>query len=109
MIPGMKMSPRMLKQLKKQLKSEEIEDVEEVIIRTPSKELIFKNPTVTSINMMGQSTYQIIGEPKVVEKGIPREDILLVAKQANVSEEEARKALEECDGELAEAIIKLMG
>lgn len=109
MMPGMKMSPRMLKQLKKQLKSEEMEDVEEVIIKTASQNLIFKNPTVTSMNMMGQHTYQIIGEPQVVEKGIPKEDILLVAQQANVSESEARKALEECDGEPAEAIIKLMG
>lgn len=109
MMPGMKMSSRMLKQLKKQLKSEEMDDVEEVIIKTPSKELVFKNPTVTVMNMMGQSTYQIIGEPQVIEKGIPKEDILLVAQQANVTEAEARQALEECDGEPAEAIIKLMG
>ena len=109
MMPGMKMSPRMLKQLKKQLKSEEMEEVDEVIIKTPSKDLIFKNPTVTTMNMMGQSTYQIIGEPQVVEKGIPQEDVLLVAQQANVSNAEARKALEECDGEPAEAIIKLIG
>ena len=109
MMPGMKMSPRMLKQLKKQLKSEEMEEVDEVIIKTPSKDLIFKKPTVTTMNMMGQSTYQIIGEPHVVEKGIPQEDVLLVAQQANVSTAEARKALEECDGEPAEAIIKLIG
>ena len=39
---------------------------------------------------------------------IPEEDVELVATQANVSKEEARKALEECNGEPAEAIIKLM-
>ena len=39
---------------------------------------------------------------------IPDEDIELVASQANVSPEEALAALEECNGEPAEAIIKLM-
>ena len=31
----------------------------------------------------------------------------MVANSANVSEEEARAALEECSGDLAEAIMKL--
>ena len=39
---------------------------------------------------------------------IPNEDIELVASQAGVSHEDAKKALEECGGEPAEAIIKLM-
>jgi nascent polypeptide-associated complex subunit alpha len=38
---------------------------------------------------------------------IPEEDILLVAQQANVSIDVARKALEDNDGDLAQAIIKL--
>ena len=40
---------------------------------------------------------------------IPNEDIELVASQAGVSPDKAREALEECGGEPAEAIIKLMG
>jgi len=68
------------------------------------------------MNMMGQQSYQIVGEPQ--ERGlsgndntpsIPNEDIELVASQAGVSTDKAREALEECDGEPAEAIIKLMG
>ena len=66
-----------------------------------------------------QKTYQVVGEPEVIEGDvefssepiglvIPEEDIELVATQANVSYEEAKQALQECDGELAEAIIKLM-
>ena len=38
---------------------------------------------------------------------IPDEDVEMVANTANVSEEEARAALEECKGDLAEAIMKL--
>jgi len=34
-------------------------------------------------------------------------DILLVAQQANVSMDVARKTLEDCEGDLAQAIIKL--
>jgi nascent polypeptide-associated complex subunit alpha len=39
---------------------------------------------------------------------VSEEDVQLVAEKASVSEAEARKALEEADGEPAEAIIRLM-
>ena len=118
MMPGMgRMNPRMMKKLQKQLQNstEEI-DATEVIIRTKDKEIYFSNPAVSAMNMMGQQSYQIVGEPQ--ERGlsgednaisIPNEDIELVASQAGVSTDKAREALEECDGEPAEAIIKLMG
>jgi nascent polypeptide-associated complex subunit alpha len=118
MMPGMgRMNPRMMKKLQKQLQNstEEI-DATEVIIRTKDKEIYFSNPSVSSMNMMGQQSYQIVGEPQ--ERGlndgeetssIPDEDIELVASQAGVSKGKAKKALEECGGEPAEAIIKLMG
>lgn len=117
-MPGMgRMNPRMMKKLQKQLQNstEEI-DATEVIIRTKDKEIYFNNPSVSSMNMMGQQSYQIVGEPQ--ERGlddgeetssIPDEDIDLVASQAGVSKEKAKDALEECGGEPAEAIIKLMG
>ncbi len=117
-MPGMgRMNPRMMKKLQKQLQNstEEI-DATEVIIRTKDKEIYFNNPSVSSMNMMGQQSYQIVGEPH--ERGlddgeetssIPDEDIDLVASQAGVSKEKAKDALEECGGEPAEALIKLMG
>lgn len=100
---------------------EEWDDVDEVIISRAGKSYVFKKPAVTAVKMQGQNTFQIIGDYNIVEgkvqalapqqpKGIviPDEDVELVASQANVSPEEARKALEECNGEPAEAIIKLM-
>lgn len=108
------MHPRQMKRIMKQLgiESEEIGDVEEVSIRTSSKEYIFKKAAVTKTIIQGQETWQIIGTPEVMDREgempIPDEDVRLVAEKANVSEEEARKALEECDGEPAEAIVKLM-
>ena len=118
MMPGMgRMNPRMMKKLQKQLQNstEEI-DATEVIIRTKDKEIYFSNPAVSAMNMMGQQSYQIVGEPQ--ERGlsgednapsIPNEDIELVASLAGVSPDNAREAQEECGGEPAEAIIKLMG
>jgi nascent polypeptide-associated complex subunit alpha len=108
------MNPRQMKRMMKQMgiESEEIEGVEEVIIKTVSNEYVFRNPDVTRTTVQGQETWQIVGTADVAERdedvSIPIEDIKLVAEKANVSEEEARKALEECNGEPAEAIVKLM-
>lgn len=88
---------------------EELEDVEEVIIKTSSKEYLFKKPAVTMMLAKGQKTFQVVGEPEVSEKGAPESDIELVAQQATCSKEEARKALEETKGDIAEAILKLQG
>ena len=68
------------------------------------------------MTVQGQTTFQVVGKPEERARGtgeggkqaIPIEDVRLVAEKAGVSEEEARKALEECGGEPAEAIIKLM-
>ena len=101
MMPGMgRMNPRMMKKLQKQLQNstEEI-DATEVIIRTKDKEIYFSNPSVSSMNMMGQQSYQIVGEPQergldgeVSTASIPEEDIELVASQAGVSHEKAIEA-----------------
>ena len=128
MMPGMgRMNPRMMKKLQKQLKqsTEEI-DATEVIIRTPEKELYFDAPAVPAMDMMGQKSYQVVGEPQERPLGsgsaaagdggagngdtaeIPAEDVVLVATQAGVSENMALEALRECNGEPAEAIIQLM-
>jgi nascent polypeptide-associated complex subunit alpha len=48
-----------------------------------------------------------ISSQEIVPLEIPEEDILLVAQQANVSIDVARKALEDSEGDLAQAIIKL--
>ena len=88
------------------IKTQEI-DAEEVIIRTPSKEIVVENPQVTKINMGGQDTLQVIG--KIVEKEKERfskEDIETITSQTGATEEEARKALEE-EGDMAAAILKL--
>ncbi|HKZ23263.1 MAG TPA: nascent polypeptide-associated complex protein [Thermoplasmata archaeon] len=123
MLPGGRVNPRQMKQMMKRLgiEQEDLGNVEEVIIKTADKEYVFRSASVTSIVAQGQRIYQVIGEPIVrpradVQKAesasegpdIPEEDVQLVAEKAGVSEEDARKALEECGGEPAEAIIRLM-
>lgn len=107
MFPGM--NPKMLKKAMKQMgmKQEDL-DAEEVIIKLKDKELIIRNPQVAKVEVMGQETYQVSGsvEERDLEK-FKEEDVETVKNQANCSEEEAKKALEETDGNIAESIIRL--
>lgn len=105
MLPGM--NPKQLNQAMKKLgmKQEEIE-ASEVIIKCSDKDLVIRNPQVVKINMMGQESLQITGAIEE-ESTIKSEDVKTVAEQAQVSEEQAREALEASDGDLAEAILKL--
>jgi len=88
---------------------EQIEDVQSIVIKTPKGNYVFDSAEVQAMTMQGQTTYQITGdirfEPAAVE--IPKEDVTMVASQANVSEEKARAALIATKGDIAEAIMKL--
>jgi nascent polypeptide-associated complex subunit alpha len=89
-----------------------IPDVEQVVLRTRTKEIIIENPEVAVMEMRGQKIFQITGE-RITEKAIerklmiPEEDVQLVAQQANVSLEQARAVLEQTQGDLAQAILLL--
>ena|SRR3989344_6058865 len=110
MFPGI--NPRKMQQMMKQMGIQQIEiDAVQVIIKTEDQELVFDNPQVSKVNMMGQETYQIVGTPIVREMDstpdISQEDIDAVVEQTNVSEEDAREALLESEGDIASAIMKL--
>ena len=101
----------------------ELSDIKRVILQGDNKEIIIEGPQVTSINVQGTKMYQVAGgreternitaagavedAPEEEQLVLPEEDILLVAQQANVSMDKARAALENSDGDLAQAIIKL--
>lgn len=106
MFPGM--GKRQMEKMMKQMgiQAEEIE-ASEVIIKARDREIVISEPQVTKIKMAGQDTFQVIG--KISERAKERfsaEDVRMVAEQAGVSEEGARKALEE-EGDIAAAIMKL--
>ena len=104
----MRINQRQLERAMKQMgmKATPIE-AEEVIIRTAEKDIVIRNPSVTLMNAMGQESYQITGdaEEQAREKFID-DDVKMVMDKAGVSEDEARKALEEA-GDIAGAILKL--
>src|SRR3989344_3708632 len=95
-----KMNPKQLEQAMKKLgvKQEEVE-ASEVIIKCAGKNLVIRNPHVVRVNMMGQESLQITGEI-TEESNMSEEDVATVAAQANVSKDEARKALEASNGDL---------
>jgi len=110
----MKLNPRQIERAMKKMgiSTDEI-DAEEVIIRTRDKEIVISNPQVTKVNMSGQDTFQIAGDISERESdaagsgSITEEDVKVVMERTGASEDDARAALEESDGDLAQAILKL--
>ena len=74
----------------------EIPDVEEVVIKTKSKELHITGASVSEVNAQGNRVFQVMGEVEEVEvqrQPFNEEDVLLVQQQANVSRERALATL----------------
>ena len=90
---------------------EEVNNVQEVIIKTDKKEIIINKPAVTEKKTKESSIFQVVAESyeeKELEVQIfSDEDISLVCKQANVDEETAKNALNDAEGDLARAILML--
>ncbi len=113
MFPGMNMNPAMMKQAMKKMGVQQDElDAVEVVIKTKDKELVFPNPSVAKIKMMGQESFQITGEFHERARGsgelqISDDDVKTVAQQANVSETKAKEALKKANGDIAAAIMAL--
>ncbi|TFG03838.1 MAG: hypothetical protein EU542_00500 [Promethearchaeota archaeon] len=102
-----------------------------VIIESPEKSLVIEQPEVVLMKQMGQEIYQVIGEANeydpneisieevdstgeiegieevAIKPTITENDIMLVASQANVERAEAEAVLNECDGDIAKAILLL--
>ena len=109
-----RVSPREAKRMMQRmgLSMGDMPDVQEVVIKTATKEITVENPEVAILEMHGQKIFQVTGGKvmeKTIEKAItvPEEDVQLVAQQAKVSLDEARAALEQTKGDLAQAILLL--
>jgi len=115
-----RMNPRETKRMMQRMgmNMDSVPDVEQVIIRTSSKEIVVEQPEVAILEMQGQKIFQVIGG-QITEKAperkataapaftVSEEDVQLVADQTGKSPDAARKALEECEGDLAKAILLL--
>jgi len=114
MMPG-RINPRQLNQMMKRMgiNVKTIENVKKVVIQTDTKEYIFDNADVSLMEAQGQKTWQIIGEPTIKnlqaqqQQQALNDDVKLVMEQTGKSADDARKALKETNGDIAEAILKL--
>lgn len=105
----MRINPRQLEKMAKKMgmQMQEIE-AEEVIIRTPDKDLVIRNPNVSKVNMMGQETLQITGDiEERPRKPFTDEDVQMVLDQTGASREDVERVLAETNGDLAETILRL--
>jgi len=95
-----------------------VPDVTEVVIKTSRKEITIEHPEVAILEMQGQKIFQVIGgkvsemaaertSPSASKISVSEADVQLVSGQTGRSVEEARRALEECEGDLAKAILLL--
>jgi nascent polypeptide-associated complex subunit alpha len=115
MAPGMGFDNRQTRRMMDRMgiKLDQIEGVEEVIIRTAEKDIVIKGAQVSEINAKGAGgrMYQVIGEDveeRMREKPkYTRDDVLLVAQQSNTNEARAEQALKDTDGDIAQAILRL--
>jgi nascent polypeptide-associated complex subunit alpha len=111
MFPGV--NPRQMQQMMKKMGvSQEDLDASEVIIKLPDRKLVFENPQVAKVDMMGQATYQIVGslseQPLDDEEiEISEEDINTVMEQTGADKKSVHDAIKESNGDLADAILKL--
>lgn len=111
MFPGLGgLSPKKMQAMMKQLGmgQEEI-PASRVVIEKSRGKIVIENPSVTKISVQGQESFQVSGDIKEEneEQGISEEDIKTVIEKTNSTKKEAVSALENSDGDLAEAILKL--
>ena len=93
------------------LNMNEIKEVKEVVIVTREKEIHLEKPSVYEIKAKEARVFQITAE-QITEKttAVPKfteEDVSLVMTSANVSRERAFTTLEETNGDIALAILRL--
>lgn len=107
------MNPKQVEKMMKQMgmQQQDLDAIGVEIVLSDGTKLVFENPQVAKVNMMGQDTYQITGSPSEVEADsmpeISDEDLETIISQTGCSLEEAQNALVATNGDLAEAIMKL--
>lgn len=104
-------NPKKMKQMMKQMgiSIEEIEGVEEVIIRTADREIFFLDASVTVMDAQGEQVVPGGGHrPGEAPRDIdPRLRRRAGGGPDRLHPQEAKAALKEASGDLAEAIVKL--
>jgi len=93
------------------LEMRDLGGVEEVIIKTETKELYLIKPQVVEMKGKDSTIFQVVAT-NIEEKqrevpAFKEEDIILVMQQANVTKDKAIQALIDAKGDMAQAILNL--
>lgn len=111
MFPGLGgINPKQMQAMMRQMGIDQQEiDADEVTIKkSDGSKIVIENPSIQKITMKGQSSFQISGEIKEEPaEAFSQADIDLVAEKSGKSKDEAKKALEENQGDIAQAILNL--
>jgi nascent polypeptide-associated complex subunit alpha len=109
MMRGNREMRRMLDKMGLDMKT--MDNVEEVIIKTETKELYLIKPQVIEMKGKDSTIFQVIASDiEEKQREVPafkEEDVILVMQQANVSREKAIQALTESKEDMAQAILSL--
>jgi nascent polypeptide-associated complex subunit alpha len=93
------------------LEMKDLGNIEEVIIKTETKELYLIKPQVVEMKGKDSTIFQVVAtdieEKERETPSLKDEDIILVMQQANVTREKAIQALVDAKGDLAKAILNL--
>lgn len=104
--------PRTLKSMmaKMGIKSSEL-NADKVVISCADKDIVITDPQITMIEAQGTKSFQIAGtiteNEKSVSIEISEDDVKMVMESSGASEDDARKALEDSNGDIAKAILEL--
>lgn len=103
-----KMDPRQMEKMMQQMgiSSRKLE-VKRVVIECEDRNIVIEPAEVMQISMQGNRNYQVSGNEREEVPGPSSEDVKMVAEQCGCTEEEAKRALSESNGDIAEAIMKL--
>ena len=93
------------------LEMKDLGNVEEVVIKTDTKELYLVKPQVLEMKGKDSTIFQVVATSiEEKQRDVPtfkEEDIVLVMQQAGVTREKAVLALTESKGDMAQAILTL--
>src|SRR5215510_943904 len=93
------------------LEMKEMDNVDEVIIKTDTRELYLVKPQIVEMKGKDSTIYQIVAsdieERQRETPSFKDEDVVLVMQQASVSKEKAIVALTDAKGDIAQAILNL--
>jgi nascent polypeptide-associated complex subunit alpha len=93
------------------LEMKDLGNIEEVVIKTETKEIYLVKPQVVEMKGKDSTIFQVVAtDMEEKEREVPslkEEDIMLVMQQANVAREKATRALIDTKGDMAQAILNL--